>query len=219
MIYGIEGNTLKIYDPYLYSGKFETSTRRGKVIVDGNTVYCSIDNFRNYANYTRFFAYKHDGNTPINNTQPVVTNTYTRYVKANGGLNVRDKANGNKIGAISNGTRVIVYEVDGNWSRIDQGWVNSNYLTSYITSNVKSNTSYSVGKYKVNASLLKVRTGAGTKYRAKTYKELSSNAREQNRKLGNGKANGYKKGVVCTVTKINGNWRIYKIWVDLSRLL
>ncbi len=219
MIYGIEGNTLKIYDPYLYSGKFETSTRRGKVTVDGNTVYCSIDNFRKYANYTRFFAYKHDGNTPINNTQPVVTNTYTRYVKANGGLNVRDKANGNKIGAISNGTRVIVYEVDGNWSRIDQGWVNSNYLTSYITSNVKSNTSYSVGKYKVNASLLNVRREAGTKYRAKTYLQLSANARLQNAKLGNSKANGYKKGVVCTVTKISGNWRINKKWVDLFRLL
>ena len=56
VIVGIEGDTLKIYDPYLYSGKFDTSTRRGKVTVSGNTVYCSIDNFRNYANYKGFFA-------------------------------------------------------------------------------------------------------------------------------------------------------------------
>lgn len=31
VITGIEGDMLKIYDPYLYAGKFETSTRRGKV--------------------------------------------------------------------------------------------------------------------------------------------------------------------------------------------
>jgi len=63
VIYGIEGNTLKIYDPYLYSGKFETRTRRGKVTVSGNTVYCSVDNFRNYANYKQFFCYGYDSNS------------------------------------------------------------------------------------------------------------------------------------------------------------
>lgn len=58
VLVGIEGNTLKIYDPYNYSGKFETSTRRGKVIVEGNTIYCSIDNFKKYANYKSFFCYQ-----------------------------------------------------------------------------------------------------------------------------------------------------------------
>ena len=55
VIVGIDGDTIKIYDPYLYSGKFDTSTRRGKVTVSGNTVYCSINNFRNYENYKLFF--------------------------------------------------------------------------------------------------------------------------------------------------------------------
>lgn len=58
VLVGSEGNTLKIYDPYNYSGKFETSTRRGKVIVEGNTIYCSIDNFKKYANYKGFFCYQ-----------------------------------------------------------------------------------------------------------------------------------------------------------------
>lgn len=58
VIAGIEGNTLKIYDPYLYNGKFETSTRRNKVIVEGNTIYCSIENFKKYANYKGFFCYQ-----------------------------------------------------------------------------------------------------------------------------------------------------------------
>ncbi len=55
---GIEGNTLRIYDPYNYSGKFNTSTRRGKVEVSGNTIYCSIENFKKYANYKGFFCYQ-----------------------------------------------------------------------------------------------------------------------------------------------------------------
>lgn len=55
---GIEGNTLKIYDPYNYANKFNTSTRRGKVVVEGNTIYCSIDNFKKYANYKGFFCYQ-----------------------------------------------------------------------------------------------------------------------------------------------------------------
>lgn len=58
VLVGIENNTLKIYDPYNYSGKFETSTRRGKVVVEGNTIYCSIDNFKAYANYKSFFCYQ-----------------------------------------------------------------------------------------------------------------------------------------------------------------
>lgn len=58
VIVGIEGNTLKIYDPYLYNGKFNISTRRGKVIVEGNTIYCSVENFKKYSNYKNFFCYQ-----------------------------------------------------------------------------------------------------------------------------------------------------------------
>ncbi len=65
---------------------------------------------------------------------------------------------------------------------------------------------YSKGTYKVTASLLHVRTGAGIINRAKTYEELTANARKQNKKLGNEKANGYLKDVICTVTEINGTW-------------
>lgn len=76
---------------------------------------------------------------------------------------------------------------------------------------------YTTGKYKVTSNL-NVRTGAGTKYARKGYKQLSANARQQNRKLG-GEYSGYRKGVVCTVTKIKSNWRIHKKRMDLFRLL
>lgn len=223
VLVGIDGDTLKIYDPYLYSGKFSTSTRRGKVTVDGNTVYCSIDNFRNYANYSKFFAFAHDGNVQVNNTRPVTTQAYTRYVNAKIGLNIRNKPNGYIVGGLSNGTAVTVYETDGNWSRIGTNkWVSSNYLTSYMavaSNSVKtiSGVKYTTGKYKVNASILNVRTGPSTKYKIKGYRQLTANARYQNKKLGNQYTNGLKRGVVTTVIKVrNGFGLTPSGWIALN---
>ena len=218
-IVGIDGDTLKIYDPYLYAGKFDTSTRRGKVTVSGNTVYCSIDNFRNYANYSKFFAFKHDGNVPTNNTKPVTTNTYTRYVGAKIGLNIRQTPNGRIIGSYKYGTAVLVYETNGNWSKTDRGWVSSNYLVSTVYNNYvpAKTTGYTTGKYKVNASVLNVRYGAGTNYKIKTYKQLTFNARSQNSRLGNYYTNGLRRGVITTVTKVqNGFGLTPSGWISLS---
>ena len=149
MIYGIEGDNLKIYDPYLYVGKFDTSTRRGKAYVDGNTVICSTTNFKNYANYKRFFCYKYNVNEngKTNSDNNVTMPSYTRYVKVSSRLNIRNGAGiGNKIvGKLSNNEMVTVYETNDNWSRIGENkWVSSDYLTERST-NVNRNT---VGQYK-----------------------------------------------------------------------
>lgn len=174
VIVGIEGNTLKIYDPYLYSGKFDTSTRRGKVTVSGNTVYCSIDNFRNYANYKGFFAYKHDGNVQ-ENTGDVTVSGYTRYVKTNTGVgvNVRSGAGTGygKITALADGTMVTVSETNGSWSKITNpvnGWVSSSYLSTSYSSSTPS-VSNTVGQTrKTKACYLYSNSNlTGTKY---TYK-------------------------------------------------
>ena len=191
-------------------GKFETSTRRGKVTVDGNTVYCPVDNFINYANAKGFFCYTYDGEIPENNTKPVTTDTYTRYVRVNTALNIRNTPWGSIVGSLSNGTAVTVYENRDNWSRIgDNRWVCSDYLyTSQSSTNqaVQKMNSYATGRYRVNASVLNVRYGAGTNYYAKTWRQLSANARSQNSRLGNYYTNGYRRGVVCTVSKVSGNW-------------
>ena len=149
MIYGIEGDNLKIYDPYLYVGKFDTSTRRGKAYVDGDTVICNITNFKNYANYKRFFCYKYDVNEngKNNSNNNVTMPSYTRYVKVSSRLNIRNGAGiGNKIvGKLSNNEMVTVYETNGNWSRIGENmWVSSDYLTEKNV-NMNRNT---VGQYK-----------------------------------------------------------------------
>lgn len=208
---GIDGDTISVYDPYLYAGKFDTSTRRGKVSVNGNIVYVSVSNFKNYANSKKFFAYKHNENVPTNNTKPVITNGYTRYVRVNSSLRVRKSPNGAIIGSLKNGTAVTVYEISGSWSRIgDNRWVSSNYLVSNTISSgsnyTNSKKKYTTGKYRVTAGLLNVRTGAGTKYKAKKYNQLTANARSQNSRLGNSRANGLKCGVITTVNKVSGSW-------------
>ena len=140
----LNGDTITVYDPYLYSGKFDTSTRRGKVTVDGNKVYVSVSNFINYANAKGSLCYEHDG-TAAENTSTVTTATYTRYVNTSRlNLNVRNAPKGSVIGSLKKGTQVTVAETNSNWSRITSpvsGWVSSDYLsTTYNNSNIANTT-------------------------------------------------------------------------------
>lgn len=160
LIYGIEGNNLKIYDPYLYNGKFETSTRRGKVVVEGNTVFCDVETFRNFANYNGFFAFKNDRKEIKENTIPVqniqnnnssVSNVnYNVKVTAKKGLNARKGASTSyaKVTAYGYGKNLTIVAESNGWGKTTNGtWVCLQY-TSKIASastNVSRNT---VGQYK-----------------------------------------------------------------------
>lgn len=151
--YDKANNMLKIYDPYLYSGKFDTSTRRDKVTVEGNTVYCSVDNFREYANYSIFFAFKNDRTDVKENPTTVVpaeptNNAFESYmvkVTARSGLNARTGAGTRyirKTGYRYGTTLTIVAESNG-WGKTSTGyWVCLQY-TSKI-----SNTRNTVGQVK-----------------------------------------------------------------------
>ncbi len=177
----LNGDTITVYDPYLYSGKFDTSTRRGKVTVDGNKVYVSVSNFINYANAKGFFCYEHDG-TATENTGNVTTSTYTRYVNTNSlNLNVRSgPGTGYSIvGSLRKGTQVTVAETNGSWSRITMptsGWVSSSYLSSSYVSSSTSNTVGQTRKIKAcylysNSNL----TGTRYSYKANTTVTILSN--------------------------------------------
>ena len=161
-------------------GKFETSTRRGKATVSGNTVYVSVYNFRNYANAKGFFCYKHDANVETNNKQTVTTATYTRYVKANGGLNVRSTPNGAKVGLLKSGTQVTVYETKDNWSRIGNNeWVCSQYLVErYIGDEQINNTVGQIKKLSRACTLYSNSnlTGSQYQYKANTTITILQNA-------------------------------------------
>ena len=176
VIYGIDGDTLKIYDPYLYSGKFETSTRRGKVTVSGNTVYCSVDNFRNYANYKQFFCYGYNPNTvetenktTVTTTQNVISDiTSTNYkVKITASsLRIRNGASTSykQIGSYSKNSIITIYAVSNNWGKTEKGWICLDYTSRDITTiNIKN----TVGQYKRLAkrtTLYSKSNLSGTKY-------------------------------------------------------
>ena len=211
----LDGDTMQVYDPYLYNNKFTTATRKkANVTISGNSVFVSKENFRKYANYKNFWIFSNDkgsGNTnstTINN----VTN-YTKYVATkSSGLNVRKSAsiNSSRIYSLAKGTKVNVIEVSGNWSKISSpvtGWVNTTYLSSIKVCSIvdESSKNYKIGTYKVTSNL-HVRSGPGTNYKIKIYNQLTTNARAQNKKLGNQYYNGYLKGVICTVTQVNGKW-------------
>lgn len=178
LIYGYEdtnengqcdsGDRLKIYDPYLYSGKFNLSTRRGKATVEGNTVYVEKETFRAYANYSGFFAFKNDrsvqNSTEVNSTD-VTTATYSRYVKVNTLLNIRSgpSTNYSIVGRKYNGDKVTVYKESSNWSNIGTNeWVSSDYLTD---SNVQvPNTVGQYKKLKSTTTLYSNSNLTGTRY-------------------------------------------------------
>ena len=182
VLVGVEGDYIKVYDPYLYNGKFDVSSRRGKATVSGNTVYVSIENFRAYANYQKFFCFKND-RTDIkeNTTTTVVTdnttsnvNTVNYQVKitANGGLNIRTGASTSysRVGGYAKGSIVTILAESNGFGKTNLGWISLAYTSRDISTLNIQNT---VGKTKklTKASILYSNsnlTGYKYNYRANT---------------------------------------------------
>ena len=55
---GYDGDKIEIYDPYLYAGKFDTASRKGKVELKGNSAWVQIDTFKQYSNVQWLLAVK-----------------------------------------------------------------------------------------------------------------------------------------------------------------
>ena len=182
VLVGVEGDYIKVYDPYLYNGKFDVSSRRGKATVSGNTVYVSIENFRAYANYQKFFCFKND-RTDIkeNTTTTVVTdnttsnvNTVNYQVKitAKGGLNIRTGASTSysRVGGYAKGSIVTILAESNGFGKTNLGWISLAYTSRDISTLNIQNT---VGKTKklTKASILYSNsnlTGYKYNYRANT---------------------------------------------------
>ncbi len=167
----LNGALITVWDPYLYSGKFNTASRRGKVTVSGNNVYCSADNFEKYANYKHFWIYSND-NGNGNNYVPVQPSGYSAgsYEVTASALRVRAGAGTNYriVTKISNGSKQGVDYTQGNWGHLmnDAGWICLDYCRKI---NTPSNPQPGgAGSYQVTASCLRVRAGHGTNYRIVT---------------------------------------------------
>ena len=141
VLVGLEGNYIKISDSYLYNGKYDVASRRGKAIVKGNTTYVSIQNFRQYANYKKFFCFKNDrtnvneNNNPSNNANVGISKAnYQVKIIANGGLNIRAGASTSypRVGGYAKGTIVTILAESNGFGKTDRGWISLNYTSTNI---------------------------------------------------------------------------------------
>ena len=192
MLVSNNNKIIRVYDSYLYKGKFNTASRKSaNVIVDGNSEYLTEENFKRYSNYKHFWVFSNDeGNLENKSNNSDNNKTYKMYVNTKSkNLNVRSEPNGTIVSSLTKGTEVTVIETMGDWSKIGTNeWVSSNYLTNNYVSKSKEYVEgqynkYSIGKYKVITNI-NVRNGASTKYSRKNYRQLSENARLKNTRLG-----------------------------------
>lgn len=149
---------------------------------------------------------------------------YKVKINTPSGVNVRSTTdtsnNKNILTAIPNGKVVTITKESGGWGYTTfngkKGWIALKYTkkTAGSSSSGSSRPSYEVGTtYTLSADHLTVRTGAGTNYKAKSYSQLTANAKQ------NAYSDGtLKRGtrVTCQATKKNGSdiWmRIPSGWV------
>ncbi len=141
VLVGLEGNYIKIYDSYLYNGKYDVASRRGKAIVKGNTTYVSLQDFRQYANYKKFFCFKNDrtnvneNNKPSNNANVGISKAnYQVKITANSGLNIRAGASTSypRVGGYAKGTIVTILAESNGFGKTNRGWIYLNYTSTNI---------------------------------------------------------------------------------------
>lgn len=141
VLVGLEGNYIKIYDSYLYNGKYDVASRRGKAIVRGNTTYVSLQDFRQYANYKKFFCFKNDrtnaneNNDTSDNTNAGISKVnYQVKITANSGLNIRAGASTSfpRVGGYAKGTIVTILAESNGFGKTDRGWISLNYTSTNI---------------------------------------------------------------------------------------
>ena len=131
-------------------------------------------------------------------------------------LNVR-KGPGTGYGiarsAYAKGTRFDLYEVRNGWGRTPSGWICLQY-TTYGGGKAAATIASSNSTYRVTASALNVRYGAGQGYGKVSYRNLTSNA----------KAHAYTNGCLLrgtrvTVMEVRGSWaKIPSGWVSMDYL-
>lgn len=163
---GTEGDKIEIYDPYLYEGKFDQYGRTGKVEVRGTSCFVQIDNFKQYSNVQRLYAYKINQNDkPIEPDVPQTTVGQTRTFNKDTYIYQYSNLTGNRYDYLANTT----VEILENLVDVDKVHVRQTGREGYI---------YAVNAYvednqpepielvkKVNAKIgLNVRTGPSTNY-------------------------------------------------------
>ena len=142
-----------------------------------------------------------------------IGSTYTVTASA---LHVRSGASVNYgiVRTYPHGLRFTLLETKGNWGRTPSGWVCMDYATKAAAKSGGTIKSTGNGTYRVTASALNVRTGAGQGYGKVSYRNLTANAKQH------ACTNGcLKRGTRVTVMEVRGSWaRIPSGWVSMDYL-
>lgn len=154
------GSLIGGLDPFNYSGKYTTASRRdAHITVSGNKFYISEGNFEKYANAKQYWIFSNDNKAKqtsnANNKRPATTSvSYTRYVATQSQpLNVRSGPGTNYrvVRSLKKGSMVTVTATSGSWSKIGKNeWVSTAYLSAAkVTGSNNSTVKYksTVGKY------------------------------------------------------------------------
>lgn len=180
VLIGYDDGDVIVFDPYLYSGKFNTASRRAAgVVVSGNSAFVSESKFYKYSNAKQYWIFSNDqtGNKSSSSSSSTTSVSYTRYVATQSqNLNVRSgPGTSYKVaGSLAKGSKVTVISTSGSWSKIGANkWVSTSYLSSSpvttSTSSTASSTNYktTVGatyKLKSNTALYSKSNLSGTRY-------------------------------------------------------
>lgn len=171
VLIGYDDGDVIVFDPYLYSGKFNTASRRAAgVVVSGNSAFVSESKFYKYSNAKRYWIFSNDqtGNKSSSSSSSTTNVSYTRYVATQSqNLNVRSGPGTSYkvVGSLTKGSKVKVISTSGSWSKIGANkWVSTSYLSSSPVTTSTSST----------ASSTKYKTTVGATYRLKSNTALYS---------------------------------------------
>lgn len=171
VLIGYDDGDVIVFDPYLYSGKFNTASRRAAgVVVSGNSAFVSESKFYKYSNAKRYWIFSNDqtGNKSSSSSSSTTNVSYTRYVATQSqNLNVRSGPGTSYkvVGSLTKGSKVKVISTSGSWSKIGVNkWVSTSYLSSSPVTTSTSST----------ASSTKYKTTVGATYRLKSNTALYS---------------------------------------------
>lgn len=168
---GAKDDKIEIYDPYLYSGKFNTASRRGKVEMVGNSAWVQIDTFKANSNVQRLYAINvGKAVTDSTSASEELKDGKVMYVNTQSlPLNVRSgpSSSASVVGSLPKGTQVLVYATQDGWSKIGTNkWVSSQYLSeAKPNSGTPATTVVTTTTGTVTANKgLNVRSGPSTSY-------------------------------------------------------
>lgn len=183
VLVGDDDGIITVYDPYLYTGKYNTASRRAAgVIVDGNAALVTEANFKKYSNAVQYWVFSNDNDsksssTP-NKTETVkyttaVGKTYklksatTLYSKGNlTGTEYQYKANTTVkvIKHYSNTVDYIYVPATGRYAYCQVSKFTNSTSSATSSSSKFSSTIGATYKLQSNSTLYSKGTLSGTKY-------------------------------------------------------